>query len=443
MSVIAVLSLSLLTPPFQVPDEPAHMFRAYQLSEGRLFEPAREGVAGGEVASSLVETAEHFLGSRALHMKRVVTPTPLRETLATTGVSLEPERREFANFSNTAYYPPTAYVAQTAAIVAGRALGLGPLDLLYAARVANGVTAAIGVAAAIWLIPAGGMILCAFALLPMMVFLFGSASAEPSLFAAILLFTALSFRARARGYFTGPDLAGAAVTAVMFCIFKPVYAPLLLIALPCALRSGSRRRVLIQLAIICAVASGSTIAWLAYSSPAMAPLLPGRSPSAQARWIAANPAAFFWVIVHSVRWFGAKWAGDVVGYLGWHNVELPRFAYTLPAVAATLGLVLPRAPKPRLSSLELGWYFFLLGASAFLVLMAIYLTWTSIGNICVDGVQGRYFLPYIGVVAVILEGLLPRLSWGSSRVAIAAIAAIAAVQVALTCVVVAQAWTVL
>jgi hypothetical protein len=36
LCLLAALPLVVLTPPFQVPDEPQHFARPFQLSEGRL-----------------------------------------------------------------------------------------------------------------------------------------------------------------------------------------------------------------------------------------------------------------------------------------------------------------------------------------------------------------------------------------------------------------------
>ncbi|MBV8916207.1 MAG: DUF2142 domain-containing protein, partial [Acetobacteraceae bacterium] len=385
------------------------------------------------------------LGGRALHVAsgRTIDPTPLRDSLAALSTPLEPERTEFANFSNTAFYSPADYVAQSAAIVVGRAAGLGPLGLLYAARVANGLTATLVVALAVYLLPAGGAMLAVFALLPMTVFMFASASADAPMTAAALLFTALGFRAGARGSFTGGELVAAAMAGIVFCSLKPVYAPLLLIGLPGVLRSADRKRFLFAHAAILTACIGVAGLWLHFGSSIMVPTLPWVSVPAQTEWIMAHKLVFIWVILHTVRLFATDWAREIVGKLGWHNLWVPQYTYVFPLAAAALGLTLPRPRPLRLSLLEFGWLAFLVASSVFLLLTALYLTWTGVGNGFVGGGQGRYFMPYLGILAIIVEGALPMLDRWKARIAAGGIVAIMLAQAILTCNLVAQAWHVL
>ena len=45
-AVLGGAAFIVTTPPFQVPDEPAHFYRAYSVSEGRLLVQTRKGMPG-------------------------------------------------------------------------------------------------------------------------------------------------------------------------------------------------------------------------------------------------------------------------------------------------------------------------------------------------------------------------------------------------------------
>src|SRR5438874_141026 len=105
--VIALLSGLLLcfaTPPFRVPDEANHFFRAYEISEGSLLSTKRDGVAGGELPSSIVSLP-----------RRVTGPVPRNPSYKRPSIveefskPLEREQREFVSYSNKALYSPVAY----------------------------------------------------------------------------------------------------------------------------------------------------------------------------------------------------------------------------------------------------------------------------------------------------------------------------------------------
>jgi uncharacterized membrane protein len=152
LALFAVVPLVLLTPPLQAPDEQQHFFRAYQLSEGNIIGLVRDNQPGAELPSSLAELSDRFLGTRASvpTMENLVTHyQPLRETIRALSAPLDPQRREFVEFVGVASYSPLGYAPQIAGILLARNLGGGPLVLLYAGRLANGLTAILVVAAAL------------------------------------------------------------------------------------------------------------------------------------------------------------------------------------------------------------------------------------------------------------------------------------------------------
>src|ERR1700685_264893 len=72
LALVFGLSLSFLTAPFQAPDEPAHFFRAYQISEGAFLPQYRDHRGGGELPASLAEVASRF--DNVKHNRRVKVP---------------------------------------------------------------------------------------------------------------------------------------------------------------------------------------------------------------------------------------------------------------------------------------------------------------------------------------------------------------------------------
>jgi hypothetical protein len=55
------LACLILTPPFQVADEPSHFFRIVQIAEGGLVGERRGAEAGGDIPAGLIAMAEHFI----------------------------------------------------------------------------------------------------------------------------------------------------------------------------------------------------------------------------------------------------------------------------------------------------------------------------------------------------------------------------------------------
>ncbi|MFI4983210.1 MAG: DUF2142 domain-containing protein, partial [Nevskiales bacterium] len=299
LGLLGVLPLVLLTPPFQVPDEQQHFYRAYQLSELGLRGVVQGGSAGAILPSSLPELADRFLGTRAIHADRAVRPSPLSDTLGVLTRPLDPARREFVDFTGAAFYSPLPYLPQVAAIVVGRALGLGPLGLLYAVRLVNGLAALLVVTAALRVLPVGNMALLVLGLLPMVLFEFASASPDAAVISTALLFTAIATQARFRGRWGRADVLVACIAGAVFCSVKPVYAPLLVMGLPGMFRRGAAGHVIAVHFVLVAAVLGATVFWLAYSASTVVLPLEGTSLSRQFAGIMSHPGAFAGTVLNT------------------------------------------------------------------------------------------------------------------------------------------------
>jgi uncharacterized membrane protein len=127
------LMLCVLTPAFQVPDEPAHFFRAYQVSRGILLGQKVGDTAGGRIPASYFEL---FAISTPLldGKKQTFESFSKRWDLRTDGSRIS------AKFPNTAAYSAFSYIPQA---IAMRVAGLVTNQVMWhliAARVANFVS---------------------------------------------------------------------------------------------------------------------------------------------------------------------------------------------------------------------------------------------------------------------------------------------------------------
>lgn len=416
LGLTGVLGLVLLTPPFQVPDEQQHFERAYQLSEIRTPVSIQNGAAGAVLPSSIVLLEDRFLRTRTLNTNRPVRPMPLRLTLGALSIPLNTSRREFIDFSGSASYWPLPYAPQIVAIIVGRKIGLGPLGLLYAARLVNGVAAVLVTTVAIAILPVGAVPLFTLALLPMALYLYASASPDAAVIASALLFTAIAMRARQRGFWRMPEVALACIAGVIFCPLKPVYAPLLLIAFPSALRRERAIHVIFVHVFLLLTILGCTALWLHYrTTSTMASAIPARTISN----VLPHLLTFVMAVFHSIRVVGFEWLQGIIGLLGWLTIPLPKFMYALPLLALIASLFVPSAGLLQIGRLETAWYLLLLIASALLVILAMYVYWIPNWNpdsAFIGGVQGRYFLPLAGLVAVTLQASVKQQRWGNSLV---------------------------
>jgi uncharacterized membrane protein len=412
----------VLTPPFQVPDEQEHFHRAYQLSEFQLRGVVQDGLAGGVLPSSLIELSEHFLGTRDIHPMWSPMRQPWRSTWLARERPLDPERREFVDFTSTAFYSPLGYLPQAVAMIAGRWAGAGPLALLYLARFANALVAVGLLTCAVRLMPIASEVVIAAGLLPMAVFEYASAAPDALVIATAFLFTAVALRSQLVGSWTAGEVVIAAASGLILCSQKPVYAPLLFLAFPALLTRRPVKQTLLGQAVILVVALGGTAFWIGFSwSGAVLPY-PGISVTNQANFIAMHPLLYAVTIVRSFWYLGLDYFLSLIGKLGWMTLYLPKIVCGLAASALLLSVLAQPQNSPRLPAYAAVWNVFILGSDVVLMMTAVYLSWTAVGFWLVTGVQGRYFLPLLPLfLATVCSAFGSRPFRGTSRIVLSVV----------------------
>jgi Predicted membrane protein (DUF2142) len=438
------LLLVFVTPPFQVPDEPAHFFRAYQIATAAAGEPGLGGV-GYRLPASLRQVAELSTAGVAFHPVRRLPPGLLA---AAWRVPLAPERSEFLPASSFTPYTPAPYLAAAAAVAAGRLLALPPLALLYLARLGN-LAAALALSwVAVRLAPAQRWLLALLALTPMAMFERSSASADAltNALALLLVSCLLSLalrRAPGQAAASRPrsaqgsagDAALLLATAWLLAAAKGVYflLDLLVFLVPPAARAESRsdreprreprpaagapaaagpppgvaaaRRAAAGLwvgGLGAAVAGAGISWWVTQRFATLGSLHPGVQPQAQLRGVLAAPLRFLGLAAADYVVHAPRYAAGFVGNFGWLDTPLPR-----PAIVVWGLLLLAAAATGGDPALTLAaWQRWLaaaaMGATLVLLSLSQYVTWTPLGAGFVDGLQGRYFLPLAPVAAILL-----------------------------------------
>jgi uncharacterized membrane protein len=398
------IGMAVVQPPFQVPDEPGHFYRAYRVSEGRLDLVPKPGRAKADLPVSVQKVATSLLGDLPFHPERKIAP---RRILAAFRVPLEPERREPAWFAGRSLYPFFPYVPQALAIALGRAFEAPPLALLYLARLGNVLAGTLMLALAVRWLPAYRWLAVMVALTPMALSLQGSASADvTSIGAGFLLAAGVARLAWGeQGSVRRGDLALLTASAAVLCASKTVYLPLALLPLlvpPDRFPRGKRAAfLLLHLSLSLAVTIWSILlARTAGTVRLDAPTDPGR----QIRDALAHPLDFLQLVAHDYLVHAPRYLAQFVGKLGWLDTTLP-VAFQLTYLAVLLALVCMDAnPKIEIRA----WQRCLIGSLTLATLIFIsasqYAIWTPYGAKFIEGIQGRYFLPLAPAAVWLFHG---------------------------------------
>lgn len=412
---LSLVLMAVLTPPFQVPDEPQHFYRSYQLSRLELRPDIQEGKAGALLPSSLSNFVQTQLGTSAHHtnQRRQLPQRLLSETLQSLSMPLAPQAQEFVEFSGSALYAPLAYAPQAIAIAVGRSLEWSPLALLWAARIVNSLAAFALIAWSIRRLGAACATGLVLALLPMTLFMLASASPDALTIAGGFVISAMVARFVVDGSWNRWDLALWVLGGMLLCAVKIVYLPLMFAGLAGLLIKGD---------------PGVQRRWQGFGSQAVGALLvcvaiafwlwwrpagiigtggpPGADVAEQLALLRESPLLLLKIVPRTLYVEATFLAESFIGRLGWLNVPLPWWLHASAFAALACGLLLQTersAVSPRL--LGSLWVLTLAYVVIKLIVLAHYVAWTPVGNYAANGVQGRYLLPMAPLVAVALTWL--------------------------------------
>ena len=195
-ALLGGLGFLFVTPPFQVPDEPAHFYRAYAVSEGQFLMAGGNGTNSRPLPASLKTLVEILVDDVPFHPERRIQPGTWKRARE---VRLQPEEVESSSPPRSLQYSAVPYLPQAAGIAVGRWIGASPLALVYFARAANLIAAVGLIYFAICQLPGYRWLAVLLALTPMAMFLRSSVSADAGITAIAYLLTAtiakIAFRA--------------------------------------------------------------------------------------------------------------------------------------------------------------------------------------------------------------------------------------------------------
>ncbi len=414
MGLIFGLVILFVTPPFQVPDEAQHFFRAFQFAEGNfrqlvlIHSEHKPGAPDApHYAANLPKSLGTLVDSMDLTSIRFrpdskFKSTKLREN---SGTSLNPSDRDYLPVPP---YPPAGYIPQIIGIAIGRILHVSPIVLLYLARLC---ALAAWLALTFYAIRATPVLKWAYvvlALMPMTLFVAMSNSLDSVLIGVSLLLSATLFQwafDAGKASISKWDIAAVVALALVIALSKAIYLSLLfLYFLVPARKFGSKNTYFIVIAAIIVISVSAYFGWNLLAAPNNTdgpvvqierygvdnPPFANVSPAQQIAFIRSQPMELANVLTNTISSNGPLYLNSFVGFLGWLDTPLPSWlVYTFLAALLVACLT---------SFERVNWQHRMIGASIFVVtvlvsLLFLYIEWTSVGAARIEGMQGRYLIP--------------------------------------------------
>lgn len=440
----------VVLPPLSAPDEISHYVSAYKLSGRLLGQPScdrygrvllraedawvedLEGVREYEADEDgyLQPETESAQGNIALGRRLDESVYELFWELGITG-SYMPERTAalggayVSSRNPPVTTTPLAYVPQALGIALARALHCNTVVLLYLGRLMNLLFFVMMTWLALRRLPFGKEVLAGVALLPMTLHLSASFSYDVMILGCMFLFTAvcldLAFK---KERVTWQDVLTLMILMAVAGPCKLVYAPMmgLCLLIPVSRFGGWGRWAVAALfvggawAVSMYVVNSQVL--VSYATETDAYVFWAEEPGYSLTLLLHQPVRLVRMFYQTLLWqTEAYYKGMIGAWLG--NLD-PVLDVPYPVVAVfTLCLLALALRKPG-ENLELGkkqriWICTVCAGCAAVIMLSMLIAWTPLSSRVIEGVQGRYFLPFLPVLLMALKNNTVVLTKGRNR----------------------------
>lgn len=332
--------------------------------------------------------------------------TPQEEDFRQMGIS-DAENQTAASIHQPVITTPVAYVPQALGISLARLLHLNSIWLAYSGRLFNLLFFVAITTAAIRRLPFGKEVLFGVALLPMTLHLSGSFSYDVMIMGCLFWFMAVCLDlAYGKERVEWKDVAVLAILMAAAGPCKMIYGVLMGLCLLIPVKKfGNWKKWGVSAA---AVAGAWLIAMVLVNSRVIAGFAATSEQVVEwageagysLEFLLHNPGRLIRMFYQTILWQGETYHLTMIGaYLG--NVDQGLDVPYLLVVFFTFCLMVLALRKPGeeliLVKGKRVWAFTVCGACVAAALGSMLLAWTPVSSKVINGVQGRYFLPFLPV----------------------------------------------
>lgn len=432
--MLAGLLYIISTPLLWGLDEVAHFNRALEVSRGQVIpQQNSKGEVGNNVPSSLSEI-EYLVYNDLLDDSD--SSTTSRKDVSSASVYWRLGSRELSTQEEptriTASYSPVAYVGPSIGIFIGEHLDLSITKIVFLGRFVGLLTYAMLVAASIYILrrQRTKWVLIAISLFPVAVFQASTVSADTLSNGVAFLIFAIVYR-----FLVDKDVIKnnktkkqlvivACVLAIIVPLIKSnnIFISALVLLIPNLAISQRKWLPVFVKTTVMVCASIAAVVWTKLSTALDTPASSMRAdgvavdPAGQVGFVITHPLGLVTAFFRSLIDYGNSYIDSTIGLIGWNLSPLPVVFEILAISGVAVALIYA---KNEILAIKTKKILFFAGVAALGVLSSffvMYLAFTPVGYPTIDGVNGRYFIPYLAPLLIAASVLLPSLRLSGAKV---------------------------
>lgn len=401
------LSLAIITPPMFTPDEQAHYWRIYQISEGNLLADKKGEDYGGELPTSLLDlfmiTREYkpFESTNSIDFD-------LGNLIEIYKEPLNVDQKSFIVFNNSAVYTPVPYIPQSIGVFIGRVLELSPALIMLFGRITNLLVACLLTFYAIKKIPVLKWTLVLIALFPMVVAQYSSLSADALTISIIFVYISLILDITIKSMqnpFIIPyrELISIVIIGLILSLSKQSYFIILFLIylLPVSGFKFRWKGYLFYTSIFLVLTILPSLLWNQFAKDYLNYGDPNYLNN-RISYILNKPFDYAYLLVFDFyKTNGFYYFDSAFGRLGWINIFMSFLFHTIPYYVLTILSALVNW-KHTINFKTKIFLSLIITANVSFIATMLFLTWSRTFT-SLDGIQGRYLIPFLLLFALMLS----------------------------------------
>ena len=408
LTVFSLMTIAMLTPGTGN-DEQVHFAYAYKYANIFSFKGFSDPTDqdGDHIIYIRSEDAE--LLKSMVHVPVYITEASYKNTIKDFSlISSDNTLYEYKISDLTAFgsfnvnNAPLGYIASGLGIAAARFLHLGTIPTFYMGRIFNAALFILLIYLSIKIIPVGKETLLVISMFPMVLQQCVTYSYDVVIIGATFLFTAVIVSIlKSDKKITVKQFIILGILAFAIAISKYVYSPLILILLALPKEKFKFKNV--------NALKGGIIAAMVVCGSVMFAILQAKMNIIRyfIPAIAFEDSSIFLVIVHYIEMLYMTAVENIdffihslVAYPGWYQIHVPVVIVSAYYLLLIFSLVRRKDEERFIGTGIKVWTVFLIFASIVLITLPMAAMFTNLGEDAIDSIQGRYFIPFVPLIAL-------------------------------------------
>lgn len=390
----------IISPLGRIPDENSHSRRAYELSLGYLITDVDEEKSEfGRMLPKELRFVELDNISYNIYKEKIDSIYDANES-----VEENIETEEFLTFGNVAVYTFVSYVPQAIGIALSRIFTDNILVQMYTGRILNFAVYVAIMYFSLKIIPLKKLAVFMIAFLPIAMQQAASLSPDALTNSLSIFFVSYVLHLMYREEkMARKDYIILAILSILVAIIKIIYLPL------CALvflipdkKFDTRKKKWIILITIFIVSVILNLAWLKFANAKYPQAYHNANQKEQIAFVLQDPYRYITTCFRDVHLrldfylFGL--CGRDMSYI---DIDISYIAVFTMLFLLVYSFIVEDECKIKPNWIVKGFFALIFLAIVALLFTSEYLTWNPVGNYWVNGIQPRYFIPMLLLIAVI------------------------------------------